>query len=55
MKSKCVQEGEYLCIGTCVALPHALIDKAFERDDKMKDMQWYYNTVKGFETMSSVD
>ena len=21
----------------------------------MKDMQWYYNTVKGFETMSSVD
>jgi len=29
MKLKCVQEGEYLCIGTCIIVPHILIDKAF--------------------------
>lgn len=25
-KLKCVQEGEYMCIGTCAVLPHYVLD-----------------------------
>ena len=37
-KLKSVQEGEYICIGTCAAFPHYEIDKHFDRDDKMNNM-----------------
>lgn len=55
MKLKCVQEGDYIQIGTCAAVPHHVFDKKFERDDQMKDMKWYHNTVSSLEQINSVD
>jgi hypothetical protein len=37
LKIKCVQEGEYICIGTCFASPHAYKD--FKSKSKNNDMQ----------------
>lgn len=54
-KLKCVNEGEYMCIGTTVSVPHSQVDKAFAGDDKMKDMQWYHSTVAVFDQVQSVD
>jgi hypothetical protein len=31
------------------------MDSNFRNDEKMKDMQWYHNTVKAFDQMNSVD
>jgi hypothetical protein len=54
-KLKCVNEGEYMCIGTCIAVPHFVVDDGFKNDEKMKDMQWYNNAIKVLEDVQSVD
>ena len=44
-----------MCIGTNVSFPHKVIDKNFQNDDSMKDMQWYHRTIAANEKMSAVD
>ena len=44
-----------MSIGTCIAVPHYIVDQGFENDEKMKDMQWYTNAIKVLEDVQSVD
>jgi hypothetical protein len=54
-KLKCVQDGEYMCIGTNISVPNFIIDAPFAKDASMKDMQWYHRTIAVNEKMSAVD
>lgn len=44
-----------MCIGTNIGVPHYVIDKGFENDEKMKNMQWYDKALQQLEHLKTVD
>lgn len=55
-KIKVLQKEEYICIGTCISIPHSdLNDKRKDPSEFKKAQNAYFTLISLFEQMNSVD